>query len=154
MWDEIIVSFGEICIILTSIMPILEFLMPNPFICGTVVSGDDFANQEHELRALTSKLKETVRIVLFAPRRYGKTSLIKKAGFSSHAQPDKSTPAIQRQRGNMSQRLSIGHLHSSQISGYGGRHTPLAPHRGRKSTLLTFPGRTPYPHHTWSAQVQ
>jgi len=53
--------------------------MPNPFTYGTVVSGDDFANRENELRELTSKLKETVRIFLVAPRRYGKTSLITNA---------------------------------------------------------------------------
>jgi hypothetical protein len=51
--------------------------MPNPFTYGTVVTGDDFADREHELRELTGKLKETVRIFLAAPRRYGKTSLIK-----------------------------------------------------------------------------
>lgn len=51
--------------------------MANPFKYGTVVSGDDFADREAELRELTSKLKETVRIFLVAPRRYGKTSLIK-----------------------------------------------------------------------------
>jgi len=51
--------------------------MPNPFAYGTVVTGDDFADREHELRELTRKLVETVRIFLVAPRRYGKTSLIK-----------------------------------------------------------------------------
>jgi AAA+ ATPase superfamily predicted ATPase len=51
--------------------------MTNPFKYGTVVSGDDFADREKELKELTAKLKETVRIFLLAPRRYGKTSLIK-----------------------------------------------------------------------------
>jgi len=51
--------------------------MSNPFKYGTVVSGEDFANRDKELRELASKLKETVRIFLVAPRRYGKTSLIK-----------------------------------------------------------------------------
>jgi uncharacterized protein len=50
--------------------------MPNPFKYGTVVSGKDFADREKELEQLTSGLKETVRIFLVAPRRYGKTSLI------------------------------------------------------------------------------
>jgi len=53
--------------------------MPNPFRFGTVVAGEDFANREKELDELTRKLKETVRIFLVAPRRYGKTSLIKNA---------------------------------------------------------------------------
>ena len=51
--------------------------MANPFKYGTVVSGEDFADREAELRELSSKLKETVRIFLVAPRRYGKTSLIR-----------------------------------------------------------------------------
>ena len=51
--------------------------MSNPFNYGTVVSGEDFANRDKELRELASRLKETVRIFLVGPRRYGKTSLIK-----------------------------------------------------------------------------
>ena len=51
--------------------------MSNPFKYGTVVSGEDFANRDKELRELANRLKETVRIFLAAPRRYGKTSLIK-----------------------------------------------------------------------------
>ena len=57
----------------------MEGSMPNPFRFGTVVVGEDFANREKELAELTRKLKETVRIFLIAPRRYGKTSLIKNA---------------------------------------------------------------------------
>ena len=53
--------------------------MPNPFKYGVVVSGNDFADRENELKELTGKLKENVRIFLVAPRRYGKTSLIKNA---------------------------------------------------------------------------
>ena len=51
--------------------------MTNPFKYGTVVSGNDFADREKELKELAAKLKDTVRIFLLAPRRYGKTSLIK-----------------------------------------------------------------------------
>jgi hypothetical protein len=53
--------------------------MPNPFKYGVVVSGNDFADREKELKELAGKLKENVRIFLIAPRRYGKTSLIKNA---------------------------------------------------------------------------
>jgi AAA+ ATPase superfamily predicted ATPase len=49
----------------------------NPFKYGTVVSGEDFADREAELQQLSSSLRETVRIFLVAPRRYGKTSLIR-----------------------------------------------------------------------------
>lgn len=51
--------------------------MANPFKYGTVVSGNDFADRQKELKELAAKLQETVRIFLLAPRRYGKTSLIK-----------------------------------------------------------------------------
>jgi hypothetical protein len=51
--------------------------MSNPFKYGVVVSGDDFADREKELNELVGKLKENVRIFLVAPRRYGKTSLVK-----------------------------------------------------------------------------
>jgi hypothetical protein len=51
--------------------------MSNPFSFGTVVLGKDFANREKELHELTRRLKGTIRIFLVAPRRYGKTSLIK-----------------------------------------------------------------------------
>lgn len=54
-----------------------EGLMSNPFTFGTVVKGEDFADREKELEELARKLKGTVRIFLLAPRRYGKTSLIK-----------------------------------------------------------------------------
>ena len=51
--------------------------MANPLKYGTVVSGEDFADRVTELQDLTTRLKETVRIFLVAPRRYGKTSLIR-----------------------------------------------------------------------------
>ena len=50
--------------------------MSNPFKYGTAVSGKDFADRQEELKELRFKLKESVRIFLLAPRRYGKTSLI------------------------------------------------------------------------------
>lgn len=53
--------------------------MTNPFKYGTVVSGNDFADRENELKELINKLNQNVRIFLLAPRRYGKTSLIKSA---------------------------------------------------------------------------
>jgi AAA+ ATPase superfamily predicted ATPase len=53
--------------------------MPNPFKYGVVVSGEDFADRGRELKELAGKLRENVRIFLVAPRRYGKTSLIKNA---------------------------------------------------------------------------
>ena len=60
--------------------------MPNPFKYGTVVSGEDFADRETELRQLSNRLKETVRVFLIAPRRYGKTSLIRNVLLTLHKQ--------------------------------------------------------------------
>jgi hypothetical protein len=58
----------------------------NPFKYGTVVSGKDFADREAELQQLSSRLRETVRIFLVAPRRYGKTSLIRNVLMSLQKQ--------------------------------------------------------------------
>jgi len=50
--------------------------MKNPFRYGEVVTGDDFADRETELKELTRDLKAGQTIFLISPRRYGKTSLI------------------------------------------------------------------------------
>lgn len=48
----------------------------NPFSFGTVVRGDSFYDRKEETALLTSTLSGGNNIVLFAPRRYGKTSLV------------------------------------------------------------------------------
>jgi uncharacterized protein len=48
----------------------------NPFVFGAVVSGKDFADRRVELRELLSDLEGGQNVLLFSPRRYGKTSLI------------------------------------------------------------------------------
>jgi uncharacterized protein len=53
--------------------------MPNPFHYGTPVAGDQFTGRDHELRALTSRMRDGINVVLISPRRYGKTSLLGKA---------------------------------------------------------------------------
>lgn len=52
--------------------------MKNPFVFGDVVKGEYFTNREEELKELTSDLSSGQNILLFSPRRYGKTSLILK----------------------------------------------------------------------------
>jgi AAA+ ATPase superfamily predicted ATPase len=52
--------------------------MKNPFVFGDVVKGEYFTNREDEIRELTSDLSSGQNILLFSPRRYGKTSLILK----------------------------------------------------------------------------
>ncbi|MCU1600976.1 MAG: hypothetical protein JWO22_1685 [Frankiales bacterium] len=54
--------------------------MGNPFHYGTPVTGAQFAGRKEELRALTSRMRDGINVVVASPRRYGKTSLIGKAG--------------------------------------------------------------------------
>lgn len=48
----------------------------NPFSYGTIVRGDAFFDRGKETDLLTSTLAGGNNVVLFAPRRYGKTSLV------------------------------------------------------------------------------
>lgn len=50
----------------------------NPFKYGQIVEGEYFYNREVELKRIKSTLAGGNNIVLYAPRRYGKSSLIKK----------------------------------------------------------------------------
>lgn len=50
--------------------------MENPFIYGKVVRGKYFANREGETDSLVKELSRGQNVILFSPRRYGKTSLI------------------------------------------------------------------------------
>ncbi len=51
----------------------------NPFSYGTIVKGDFFFDRKEELEKIVSTLQGGNNLVLFAPRRYGKTSLVFKA---------------------------------------------------------------------------
>jgi len=51
----------------------------NPFKFGSIVSGKFFYNREEELLRIKKTLAGGNNITLYAPRRYGKSSLIKKA---------------------------------------------------------------------------
>ncbi len=48
----------------------------NPFIFGRVVSGDNFYDRKEETERIFSTLIGGNNLVLYAPRRYGKTSLV------------------------------------------------------------------------------
>lgn len=50
--------------------------MENPFHYGEIVSGNNFWNREDEIRELVLELKSAQNIILYSPRRFGKTSLI------------------------------------------------------------------------------
>lgn len=50
--------------------------MANPFRFGQIVSGDLFCNRKSEISQITDNLAGGQSIVLYSPRRYGKTSLL------------------------------------------------------------------------------
>jgi len=50
--------------------------MEPPFLFGDAVKGDYFTDREEELRTLTLDLASGQNLLLFSPRRYGKTSLM------------------------------------------------------------------------------
>lgn len=52
--------------------------MNNPFVFGDFVSDDAFCDREEELEFLCRDLGDFQKIFLISPRRYGKTSLLKK----------------------------------------------------------------------------
>lgn len=53
--------------------------MRNPFVYGETVSGDNFCDRAREIKELVADIKNAQNVIIFSPRRYGKTSLIKQA---------------------------------------------------------------------------
>lgn len=51
----------------------------NPFFYGSVVSGNHFCNRTKELQELIYNMQSGLNLFLYAPRRFGKTSLVLKA---------------------------------------------------------------------------
>ena len=51
--------------------------MKNPFVYGETVSGDNFCNRIQEISELVNDIVNGTNVIIFSPRRYGKTSLIK-----------------------------------------------------------------------------
>jgi hypothetical protein len=53
--------------------------MLNPFVYGEVVPAAAFVDREDELRRLTADLASGQKVFLISPRRYGKSSLVRRA---------------------------------------------------------------------------
>lgn len=53
--------------------------MENPFVYGEVVPAAAFVDREDELRRLTEDLASGQKVFLISPRRYGKSSLVRRA---------------------------------------------------------------------------
>jgi len=50
----------------------------NPFTLGIISSDQEFCNREREVEDLTRHALNCTHVVIFSPRRYGKTSLVKR----------------------------------------------------------------------------
>ena len=48
----------------------------NPFVYGEQVSGENFCNRQDEIKELVSEISSGQNIMIYSPRRFGKTSLI------------------------------------------------------------------------------
>ena len=48
----------------------------NPFVFGKVVTGRDFINRSQERKEIAAEIENSTNVILYAPRRYGKTSLV------------------------------------------------------------------------------
>lgn len=52
--------------------------MRNPFIFGSVVSGEAFCDREQEQAELVRAVQDGQNVVIYSPRRFGKTSLVQR----------------------------------------------------------------------------
>jgi len=53
-----------------------KIISNNPFYFGGVVSGEHFCNRKSEIATIQSDLNNGLNLLIYAPRRFGKTSLI------------------------------------------------------------------------------
>lgn len=53
--------------------------MGNPFVFGSATSGEWFTDREEDTRRLLANFRYNVNTILISPRRWGKTSLVRKA---------------------------------------------------------------------------
>ncbi len=56
----------------------------NPFFFGHMVAGAAFTDRESDTRRLMANFKNGINTILISPRRWGKSSLVQKAGASVH----------------------------------------------------------------------
>jgi len=55
-------------------------IIESPFVFGRKVTGDNFTDRESETQRLLNNFNNRVNTILISPRRWGKSSLVKKAG--------------------------------------------------------------------------
>jgi len=59
--------------------------MVNPFYFGRIVAGNAFTDREKECQRLVAGFRNGINTILISPRRWGKSSLVKKAGEMIHS---------------------------------------------------------------------
>jgi len=66
----------------------------NPFMYGKIVTGKHFFDRVDELKRILDTLEGGNNLVLYAPRRYGKSSLVKRAFCGSNFSPEVSVEEL------------------------------------------------------------
>jgi hypothetical protein len=79
----------------------------NPYSYGGPVSGVHFAGRQAEVADLVSRMVNGISVVITAPRRYGKTSLIERA-----------VEVVRKQRGAV---ISVNLMHCPSLDSFAGR---------------------------------
>lgn len=80
---------------------------PNPYSYGGPVSGPHFVGRDAEVADLMSRMENGVSVVVTAPRRYGKTSLI-----------DRGAELVREERGAV---ISVNLMHCPGLDAFAGR---------------------------------
>lgn len=73
-WKYVLQAAGTIAVLGSPIGGMFE--MENPFRYGGLVTGRDFVDRESELKDLMDEIRSGTNVVLFSPRRMGKSSLL------------------------------------------------------------------------------
>lgn len=60
-------------------------IMNRPFVFGVSAIGDNFTDRKLETQRLVSNFQNGVNTIIISPRRWGKTSLVRKAGILSES---------------------------------------------------------------------
>ena len=64
--------------------------MQSPFLFGRTVSTAEFTNRNKEMQRLNDNFTNQVNTILISPRRWGKSSLVKKVALSLHGRQTKT----------------------------------------------------------------
>jgi len=65
-------------------------MMQSPFLFGRTVSTAEFTNRNKEMQRLKDNFTNQVNTILISPRRWGKSSLVKKVALSLHGRQTKT----------------------------------------------------------------